>query len=189
MKFSLKELSDAIIKNKGIIIKYYLKSDGNPDFADYNGYSLLHQAAKYKRLVIIKDLIQAGANINAKMDGYKTPLNMLLDAPPKFSTFGMVVNGSFRFYKEQHKIPDNKEFRYEVAQYLLESGANANQVKSDGQITGFELHGFRTPLMQAAILNDIKIISLLTEFGANVNESDYYNSTALNEAVNKAILR
>ena len=183
MKYSLKELSDAIVQNKSIIIKYYLAKKSDPNAADYNGFSLLHQAANFKRLEIAKILIEAGAMVNAKMDGYKQPLNMALELPKNISKFGMIINGSFRMYSKKYNIPQDEDNQFKLVKLLLDSGADVNQHKTEGQITHYELYGFRTPLTQAASNGNTRITDLLIEYGADINASDYNFSTALNEAV------
>jgi len=130
-------------------------------------------------------LIEAGANLNAKMDGYKQPINMALDLPKKLSSFGMVVQGSFRMYNKQYSIPEDGDLQYKLSKLLLDSGAEVNQYKSKDQASQFEIFGFKTPLMQAASNGNVRIVELLLEYGADINASDYYSSTALNEAAIK----
>ena len=108
MYYNLRELSEAIIQNKSNIIEDYLAGKGDANIADNTGYSLLHQAAKFRRLEIAENLIKAGANVNAKIDGYKLPLNMALEVTRSLSSYGIIVNGSFRMHNEfslkSHKV-------------------------------------------------------------------------------------
>jgi hypothetical protein len=70
-------------------------------------------------------------------------------------------------------LDDDHHENLTVLSYLIDNGANVNIRSTDSTSLGW------TPLMIASQHNHVKVVSLLIERGALVNEKDKFGSTAL----------
>jgi ankyrin repeat protein len=80
----------------------------------------------------------------------------------------------------------------DIVKLLLDSGANVNQCESKGMQTLFEFNNNinvvfdgATPLLAAISKGDLNcsIVQILLEYGANVNQCDYHNTSPLYLAI------
>jgi hypothetical protein len=80
----------------------------------------------------------------------------------------------------------------DIVKVLLDSGANVNQCESKGMQTLFEFNNNinvvfdgTTPLLAAISKGDLNypIVQILLEYGANINQCDYHNTSPLYLAI------
>tara|TARA_B100000745_G_scaffold128407_1_gene83728 strand:- start:5515 stop:6711 length:1197 start_codon:yes stop_codon:yes gene_type:complete len=151
-------------KNSGLVVAQ-----------DKNGLTPLHHAAKHALLEMTRLLIKNGAVVDAITHAGRTPLMLV------------TMNGENQKEEMYHKAA-------EVADYLIEQGANIRAVDNNGQpvlyYTAFYGNSLvlekliakgvtaSTPLKKSTALHvaawtgHINVMELLIENGANVNKSD-----------------
>ena len=64
----------------------------------------------------------------------------------------------------------------ETVRVLLDAGAKADDFPNSNDLRGAAIAGLRTPLMWAAYHNDVRMVRLLLEHGADPNQSTYYGN-------------
>ena len=64
----------------------------------------------------------------------------------------------------------------ETVQFLLDAGAKAEDFPKTNDLRATVSAGFRTPLMWAAYSNDVRMVRLLLEHGADPNQLTYFGS-------------
>lgn len=164
------------------VIEKLLESGADIDILDMQQRTPLHFAVVANRIPVVKLLIAKGANIDVQSSSGRTPL---LEA---------VINGSF-----------------EVAVILIQSGAQLDLVDTKGTSVLHHLCFSRdpnlhiiemvlqhkgnpnitnlkggTPLMFASTLKkhfSVKLIKLLLEYGADINQTDNHGRAAIHFVV------
>ncbi len=137
----------------------------------------LHLAAKYGHGEVVKVLLDNGAKVNAKADGWPAlylaaenghgeVVKVLLDNGAKVNAR---VHGSTALH------PAAKYGHREVVKVLLDKGAHANT--KNGDIDK------KTALHLAAENDDTEVVKILLDNGARVDARDGYGLTALRRAV------
>jgi ankyrin repeat protein len=106
---------------------------------------------------VFKLLVENGADINLKKtDG----------SGAFFDCMATIINYGYEFSSEYQ----------EVVSYLLTNGADVDDAPISGDLQGF------TPLIFAARDNQLEIVRLLIDHGANVNAKNVYDQTPLSVA-------
>jgi len=135
----------------------------------------LFKAIKKGNLVEVKQLINAGAEVNALNRKGFSPLHIAVASNHVPIMETLVEHGADLFY--QCEVCCNVTLlsiaafnrAYAAAEYLLANGLNVN---------GAELQ-CETPLQSATSYDDIKMMKILLAHGADVNRLDSYGDNAL----------
>lgn len=135
----------AIKYNNNSALQELLCNKADPNYKNTDGLNALHLAVLKKKIYIIKMITKYIVNIDAKSN-----------------------NGSSAL----HYACNFQQF--EIAKYLLESGANPNEIEIE--------YGF-TPFFYAVVQNDVSIIKILLDYNINPNNQDYTGNTAISYAV------
>lgn len=144
-----------------------------------NPNSDLLDAVSRNDTVIVKLLLEKGADINTKFDGGSTPLHLAASNGYTEIVKLLIDNGADVNAQNDlgntplHLAADNGYT--EIVKYLIEKGADVN-VKSDTDWT---------PLNAAAESGSTEIVKLLLEKGADINAKDWLGCTPLHGAVRK----
>ena len=176
-----RELSRAAARGDAAKVKTLLRS-GMLDVNSRNGYFFnkdatpLHKAANKGHRIVVKLLINRGADPNARDPYGETPLQTAAfyghkDAVKLLLNGGADPNGS----DENGETPLHAAERYsrkEVVQLLLQEGAEVNKPNKNGL----------TPLHYAAIHGYKEMVQILLEWGAEVNKPNRYGETPLHYA-------
>lgn len=178
-----KILIDAGAKIKGIslfsavncgatgVVRVMIEAGANPSERSYgddeyyktfidNDY-LLMAAAERGHLETMKDLIDAGADVNSTCSGELTALGRVACADPYRDYDGDEENGS-------GYTPDDAA----TAELLIAAGADVNATNATGT----------TPLMCAAISGNTKVLKVLVAYGAAVDAKDDHSRDAISHA-------
>ena len=146
------ENSNANLTQKSAVVDMLIMKGADLNAVDTSGNSVLHCAAYIGSGSLIKDLLNAGANLNAKNENGVTPLLKAL--------VEMQTNIILSRYKE-----------YEMAvNILIDEGADLEIKESE--------YGWN-PLHQAAFIGSASIIKNLLNAGANLNAKTRSEQTPL----------
>ncbi len=148
--------------NMGAVDKAISRGD-DVNKRDGNGNTPLILASKHGDFAIVKKLVIRGANIKTKNnDGYNALL-ALSNYTMKYSP--VAEKGK----QKSEPIPIATEGHLRTAEYLIQNGANVNEMTNDGN----------TALILAADLNKVKLVELLLSKGADVNARNQQGDSAL----------
>ena len=170
------------------LIQALLKAGANPNIVfDSNGYTPLIWPESGKHPEIVRALIEAGADVNAKIGGYTAlysailsrhlgTVREILKAPhlnPNIENDHKVTALSSAIIASHDVLAANAEFVKalpEIIQALVKKGADVNHKVGE---TG------NTPLMQAVLAARPDIIKILLAAGADKNARNIDGYTAL----------
>ncbi len=143
-------------------VRVLLESKASPNLCDENGRTPLHLAVEKENLEIVRLLVGAGADVNARSrDGF-TPLSGV--------THGMV--DPRRFYR-----PDRDPTkRAEILKYLVENGANVNQLG----------YGDVPPAFWLVAWSDLELLRWIVEEKDALTTGRFRGETALHQAAGRA---
>lgn len=163
-------------------IKNLLERGANPNISDENGFQALHIAAHFDNLIIIKILVEHGADLKSITPEGR---NILHITNMQYSTKNKSIllkylyeNGvDFTATDMDGNTPLHyaavKAFQDTLAYFLEEIKVDANPVNKEG----------RTPLHLAAPCRRPIILNYLIEQGANVHAKDNQGKTARHLAI------
>ena len=152
-----------------------INSTGGKERDSFKG-SALQDSAYRGDLNMVKYLLEKGADINlhgsghsnalhlSAMKGHKTVVEFLLDKGASLTSDGGKGDALY------HAIIGE---RHEIAEMLLERGANPNIIEMNQSIE-LEAGELPTPLLRAAMQGSIDMANLLLAHGADVNASARY---------------
>ena len=147
-----------------------------------NGITALHAAVENGNLEIVRELLQAGAKANARDENRRTPL-MSLDADATPELVRLLLSFGARVISRDNgksSVLINAVRNYadaEVLQLLIQAGAKIDMADADGM----------TPLMEAAMDENLEAVKVLLGAGANVNLKTVEGETALSFASSEEI--
>jgi ankyrin repeat protein len=156
----------------------------NPNSQSAHNNSLLHQAAEYGQIQVVKCLIDRGAQVDAKGSYDQTPfweaiLNGHLDVAQFLLDKGAEIDsgshngGTVLHYVCEYNtdpVPNHK-----LAQWLLDHGARVDAVDNRGD----------SPLHKSAWKGHVASATVLISAGANVNAKNKKGMTPLDHALNQ----
>ncbi len=149
----------------------------------YSNDSLLHIAVREKKPYLVRQLIQAGAPVNAKNKAKETALLMAVRDEQLGVVKDLLAAGANPNIKDRHNITplqialNKKNLAYSRA--LINARANVNVIDSSPAGS--------SPLIIAAEQVNIPLMKMLLKAGANPNfERKYGDKTALLVAISKA---
>jgi ankyrin repeat protein len=182
-------LQNAASGNPGHLVEELIRLGADVNYQDDSGFSALHWAAFSDNITIVKLLIQAGADVNARTDIYdlRTPLfmtpesgyeiapeitNLLLEngADPNAQNAELETPLHYVCYVEAD--PADQEFidiEIQILKNLIAGGANVNIANTRKE----------TPLFQAVIANRKDCIEILINAGADITVKDDQGKTPL----------
>jgi len=170
-------LLSAFISNKKSLAHALLLLGSDVHAANYDeGTTALHYAVSYGCVEIVRDLIEAGADVNAKKNNGDTALSIAVlrnrvDIVPMLIEAGVDVN--VKYSEGTTVLHWAAEFNnVKILRVLIGAGADVNANDSDGD----------TALYYAVWYKRAEIVKILIQAGANVNVKDKDKGTALHEA-------
>jgi len=152
-----KELIAAIQADDAAAVEELLNGGVVPDFVDQWGNNApLPLAAKEGSLEIVQLLVEAGADVNNSTMNGRTPVGSALSQAP-----ALLFAAAWG--------------RLDIVEFLLASGADPNAIEEGDGVT---------PLQLAAWFNHPEIVTILLEYGAEVDirRTDYEGMTGLQGA-------
>lgn len=181
--YALRELAEAIKSNNVEAIRKYLAQGGNASESELStGISLLHLATQCRHSLIVKMLLNAGAKVNVIDFNGHSPLFEALEMP--ITAGGGVVAGGFQMPGPSRYPAPRIESSYEIVRLLVDAGANLDGLDRPLEsLRGWPATMYKPPLALAARYGHIKTLRFLLERGADPNQKDYGNMTALHHAV------
>ncbi|MDD5483946.1 MAG: ankyrin repeat domain-containing protein [Kiritimatiellae bacterium] len=176
-KDGMTPLMKAVRINNLDAVKYLIAKGADVNVRDYKfGWTPLMWAAHNGRLDIIKFLVDKGADINTKNKIGTTPLvlavrtdNLVVDVVKFLIDKGADVNVRDYKFGWTPLILAVGRGRLDIAQLLVENGADTNTMDGDGM----------TPLMKAAKNDDLDAVKYLIAKGADINAKSNFGTTAL----------
>jgi ankyrin repeat protein len=144
-------------------VRLLLDAGANVNAADDDSDTPLHMAAQNGNAETVKALLDAGANVNAATDDDTTPLHNAAHGHAKAVTLLLEAGANVNSADKNGSTPlhiaaQNADIETaETVRILLEFKANVNSLSNDGQ----------TPLYKAAVIQDVDIVRILLEAGAN----------------------
>ena len=160
----------------------------DPDLKDINGWTALMHAAYRNHVPSVEILVAAGAGLELKSANLYSALAIavgerkfwaakaLLDAGASVNTrVGLKQLSPLMLVARHHKTTEREKHiiegaePLEVAERLLELGADANEANADGE----------TPLMYAAAHDNPALIAVLVQHGADLERVSAQGMTAL----------
>ncbi len=178
-QISDEKLIDAVRNDDINLVRYYLSNGNNPDAICYRrGESAIHLAVSNENIDVIKQLANAGADLNyiSQKNSY-TPLLLALRIGASISVIKTLLDlgADISLETDLGLTPLMYASRYlslSVIRLLLESGANLNEYNDRLQ----------TPLMLALLADredNLSVINYLVSNGADVNRLDDCQNTIL----------
>lgn len=148
------------------------------DIQDKNGNIPLHYAMKYSNKTIIKDLIEAGSDINRKNKAGYNALHLSvyskdLDVVKLVVEAGANLNTVTKIGESSLHLASNFQLA-QIVEYLVNKGADVNLQDIENEFT---------PLMYAVRNNDHTIADILFESDILINLQDLYGNSALHYAI------
>jgi len=164
-----------------------LAAGANVHHIPRNGWSILHQALDCNQKIseenaaIVKQLIDAGANINLQLTSGQTPLSLAVTNNHFAELILLLAAGA------NPDIGDNKgqfplalavvQNNINMVNALIASGADINQRSRDGD----------TPLSIAASKNNSTLVGALISAGADVNLANKCNRAPIHRVVDNSV--
>lgn len=154
-------------------IANYINSGNDVNLKDHNGNSLLHYAVNQSEYPeVVEALIRSGADVNAaNADGYSCL--MLIAKYNNNFEFNLDAAKNTPEFKDidfEKLIEVNNEKNLQIANSLLEGGADINVSNTDGT----------TALMYASTSpHNVDLITLLIDYGALLDQANDKGETAL----------
>jgi len=133
--------------------------------ASSNGETALHFASKNGHLEVVKLLVEKGANLNARTNYGSSPLQLAANENQKNIVTFLLEKGA----TPEGLSESTKNGNLEMVKILLDSGINVNS----------RVERQRTPLIVAAINNQVEVAKLLLERGADINQVDGENEESV----------
>lgn len=169
-KFSTTPLLEMVYGGGVEGVQYILDQGVDVNLTDDLGESPIHLAARKGYVNIMRLLIQAGANLDARDAENETPLDYAIHNKQKEIVIYLIRNKA-KFSQglgEMVMVGGG-----EGVQYALDQGVNLYQTDAQG----------KTPLHKAAQQGDVEVAKLLLQVGANINARDINNATPLDDAI------
>ena len=165
-------------------VTFLIDQGADVNLQDGSGLTVLHYATEVSidpsSCLIVKQLINRGANINAVTNDEKlTPLMLACKNKNVSVVNCLLQNGanvvltSDNGWTALHFVVDEFNDSSEILRSLLNNGADVNARSIDNE----------TPLMVASQSSDVETVTLLIEQGAYVDLQDEKDNTALHNAV------
>ena len=167
-------------------VTFLIDQGADVNLQDGSGLTVLHYATEVSidpsSCLIVKQLINRGANINAVTNDEKlTPLMLACKNKNVSVVNCLLQNGanvvltSDNGWTALHFVVDEFNDSSEILRSLLNNGADVNARSIDNE----------TPLMVASQSSDVETVTLLIEQGAYVDLQDEKDNTALHNAVSR----
>ncbi len=197
---------DAVIcKRSEAIVKTIVELSGDVNVVDQSKSTLLHWAACYRKLTVIKYLLSSGANVNAKNAYGSTPLYNVfqnIDSPEKFHSIHDIVcllltNNAAICSKNiagfaAHDLAKVNQVEMSIEERtitLLENSVNHNSVIDTHFKTSEAVFKIcDIPAWQQIVCDSIKakrflsFVKNVVQISGNVNISNPHNATLLHYA-------
>ena len=158
--------------NDSLSLEGLLKKPLNPDVADENGWKPLHHAAKQGHVEPIRLLLEAGAEIEAQNRWGMTPFCVAAWRGHVQCVYFLSEAGASNQPTQDEPTQDQENMknmspmhyavatnRLEIVRFLVETGANKDQLLSDGT----------TPMHLAVDEGHLDMIKLLVHLGTNTD--------------------
>ena len=159
-------------------VQMLLSHGADPNLGDNNGYTALHYAAEWGRKQSVKELIKAGADVNANVPN-GPPLQRAaekgqLEIVKYLLSSGADISASDKS-EQTALITASYHGQTQVITLLIEHGANINATSDGGY----------TPLMNAAYMGQYEATRILLGRGAIITLKTDKGETALAIAVER----
>ncbi len=134
----------ACFGNQADTVKFLLEEGCDPDAGDFVGFTSLHEAAKWSGPEVVKLLLDAGADMNVRTDRGLSPLDAIAN----------ISQTAFRYGDTKYAKYATSDRRIQVAQTLIDAGADPKAVADEGGRSALEL---------ATDLGDTALIEVFTK--------------------------
>lgn len=187
---------EAICLRNPTLAAYFLERGLSPNYLGASGYYLLHQAVKHESCEIVRLLIDAGANINAREQRQGlTPLHIaaeknLLEIAEMLILEGTDINAKTYNGRSALHIAASEDCPG-IAHLLLSNGADIHQCDFAGKgVLQHALEGIAAETFQ--LLLDWKADASIVNFEGKtllhqIAQSTYYDQESLSEIVRMLI--
>ena len=156
-------------------LKRLKKKGANLACTDYDGRAALHQAAQFGHLDAIKFLVgEKKINVNVQDNDHHTPLNDAVANGHGAAADFLKLAGATMVTKEgELNTLANEGKTAELKSRIVDGGVDANTADYDG----------RTAIHLAAATGNVEMIQMLADSGANVNVTDRFGGSPLDDAI------
>ena len=185
----LSQLARSYGYGSGIIAaKELLRKGANPNIPDSNGKTVLHYGALFivgliEGTDLVDDLLEAGANIEARDDDLRTPLHWAPENGPTKTLQSLLLrNANCEVKDRKGATPLHsaaKSQNAEVIAMLIRKGASVQSADNSGATP---LHYAATPSFNRVQHLFTEGIEMLIKKGANVQSADELGATPLHLA-------
>jgi ankyrin repeat protein len=139
---------------------------------------LIRAATSYEK---IRLLVAAGANVQVRTALGNTPLILAVRRAGNSRTVQLLLKRGADAAESNDSgispvLAAAASGDLETLRLLLDAGAKADYFPKTSDPRAMVLSGFRTPLMWAAYNNDVRMVHLLLERGADPNQSNYFGN-------------
>lgn len=149
----------ALEKNNIDDIAQILNSDFDPNHVYKLGYTPLHFAVAFNKPMVVKLLLEKGADVFALNDSQISPAKMILD-PRKTGRDQIKIRGLI--------LTKITEILTKIAERLGARLHNEEEITLDSTYGGSQ----RTLLSLAIVKDDLEVIALLVNSGLDINKAD-----------------
>jgi hypothetical protein len=163
------------------VVKNYIKSGGDVNVKDNNGYTPLMFACLCGNEEIVEMLLNAKCDVNAKSIFGKTAFNFIRNIKIKSMLKQFVDDNCF---EKNRKVSANDFFGACLGGGNI--GVVKNYIKNGGDVNIKDNSGY-TPLMRACICGNEELIKVLLNAKCDVNAKDKTGFTAYSMTDNKKI--
>jgi cytohesin len=175
---------ECVKKARPLRLKALLRSGGDPNEADKDGYSALHWACQYGDLPIVKLLIRGGANLDlADSEGFR-PLEVAINCGhPKVARYLIKCSASVSKPRNRYSVVHAAAAKGDISTLrTLMQISSARRFPNARDMNG------RTPLHWAAQDGNVKCARLLLSKGATPSSLDRHGFAPLHISAAEAHL-
>lgn len=163
-----------------VVLSYLLKKGLHPDIHDQYGTTPLMEACRFGRAKCARQLVLAGADVNAKDKEKRTVLMYASDGAASSKVVELLIaNGAKADERDAHGctalMRAASRGNIAVVRALLQARAKVNVVSENDE----------TPLTFAIVWHHFEVVKALIEAGADYNRSDETGWTPLQYALHE----
>lgn len=184
----------AVAQNNLPIVQALLEAGADVDIQNNHGWTALMHAIRRDNLPIVQELINAGADVNIQNDIGATSLMYAVDKDNNLSVVQALLDaGADVRVQDDNRVTvlirmiylwggEHTEYTMKYINLLLQ--ASNNQLEGEARMIDLQGNDGKTALMYAVDgVNDLPVVKVLLDAGADVRLQDNHGITALMYAV------